>query len=354
MVAGTTLYEYQVSYNNTFTLIALTGTTATDQYQVTTPLIVGQQHFWRVRSINSCGDGAWSSAFSFTTISCFALMSPNVPVTIPATGTPIVTSTFSSPIDMIISDINVINLTGTHSWVDDLKFTLISPDATERLIWNQPCGNDDNFNINFDDEAANSNWPCPPTNGLTYKPDNLLSIFDTKHSGGTWTLKIQDVANQDGGSLVSWGLKVCGDISCQLVVNLASGTGIGSLPAALNCAAPGDTVRLSVLLSGQTIDIGNSPLLLTKNVVILASGPNINITGSGTRVFDIAGGVQAGFIGLTITAGTSLTGGAINNPGIVKLKDVTIERNPAITGATLIENTPGAQLIVIGNCFINQ
>jgi len=353
-IAGATSYEYQVAYDNAFTLIALSGTVLTDQYQVTTPLIVGQQHFWRVRAANSCGLGSWSSAFSFTTISCFSLMSSNVPITIPAAGTPTVLSVFNSPIDMVINDVNVINLTGTHSWVDDLKFSLISPDGTERLIWNQPCDNHDNFNINFDDEAANNSWPCPPTNGLTYKPDNTLSIFDAKHSNGVWTLKIQDVANQDGGSLSSWGLNVCGDLGCQLIVNQTSGTGTGSLPAAISCAGAGDTIRLSVLLSGQTVNIGSSPLTINKNLVFLAQGTNINITGSGTRVFEIAAGVQAEFIGMKITAGTSLTGGAINNPGTLKIKDATIARNPAVNGATLIQNTPGAQMIVVGNCFINQ
>jgi hypothetical protein len=36
------------------------------------------------------------------------------------------------------------------------------------------------------------------------------------------------------------------------------------------------------------------------------------------------------------------------------LINVTIERNPLVTGATLIENKPGAQLFVQGNCYINQ
>ncbi len=353
-VAGVTQYEFQIAYDNAFSAIALSGTVITDKYQVTTPLVVGQQHYWRVRATNTCGSGAWSSTFSFTTVSCFALMSSNVPITIPSAGTPTVLSTFNNNIDLVVSDVNVINLMGAHSWVHDLKFSLISPDGTERLFWNQPCDNHDNFNINFDDEAPNNSWPCPPTNGLTYIPDGLLNIFDGKHSDGIWTLKIQDEVNQDGGSLSSWGLKVCGDLSCQLVVNQSSGTGVGSLSAAINCAGAGDTIRLSALLAGQTVNVGATPLSVNKNLVFLAEAPNINITGTGTRVFEIVSGVQAEFIGVTITAGTSLTGGAINNPGTVRIKDVTIEKNPAINGATLIQNTTGAQLVVVGNCFINQ
>jgi subtilisin-like proprotein convertase family protein len=353
-VAGATQYEYQVAYDNMFTNIARSGTTLTDQYQITTPLLANQQYYWRIRANNSCGTGTWSAAFTFTTTYCFTLMSTDVPIAISASGTPTINSLLTIPIDMVINDVNVISLTGTHTWVNDLKFTLIAPDLTERLIWSQPCGNDDNFNINFDDEAAPGSWPCPPTDGLTYRPSNTLSFFDGKHSNGTWKMKVQDVANQDGGSLNSWGLRVCGDLVCQLSVNQTSGTGQGSLPAAISCAAAGDTIRLTSLLSNQTVNIGGSPILLNKNLVILAEGTGTNITGTGTRVFDMAAGVQVQFLDVTITAGTSMTGGAINNPGILTLKNVNIEKNPGVSGASLITNSPGAQLFVVGTVNINQ
>ncbi len=353
-LSGVTQYEYQLAFDNQFNNLAQSGTLVADQIQITSPLLVGQQYFWRVRGINSCGNGVWSGVFNFTTVSCWAFNSTNVPVVIPSSGTPTVYSTLTNTINMTVNDVNVINLMGTHSWVDDLKFSLISPAGTERLIWNQPCGNDDNFNINLDDEAANSNWPCPPTDGLTYKPDNTLSIFDGQSSSGIWTLKIQDVANQDGGSLNAWGLKVCGTIGCQLTVNQTSGSGTGSLPAAISCAAPGDTIHLSAVLSNQTINIGAAPQAINKNLVIQADGSNINITGSGTRVFEIAAGSFVEFIGTTITAGTSMTAGAINNLGNTKLKNVSVQRNIGVTGATLIENKPGGQITIAGICSINQ
>ena len=354
-MSGVVQYEYQLAYDNTFTNLAYSGIANTDKFHVTAPLITAKQYYWRVRGINPCGVGVWSVTFNFTTSSCFALWSPNVPVQIPINGATIVTSTFDCPIDMVITDINVINLTGTHSWIDDLRFTLIAPDASERLIWDRPCNNHDNFNINFDDEAAPTTWPCPPTDGLVYRPSNTLSFYDGKHSDGIWTMEIEDVlVQQDGGSLSNWGLKVCGTMSCQLTVTQTSGTGVGSLSAAITCADPGDTIRLAGFLAGLTINVGAMPMTINKNLVFIAEAPNINITGSGTRVFEMVGGVTAEFIGVTITAGTSLTGGAIHNPGTVKIKNVTIEKNPAIYGATLIQNAPGAQLFVAGSCFINQ
>jgi hypothetical protein len=111
---------------------------------------------------------------------------------------------------------------------------------------------------------------------------------------------------------------------------------------------------LTSLLSNQTINIGATPIVLTKNLVILAEGPGTNITGSGSRVFEMSAGVQVQFLDVIITAGTSMTGGAINNPGILTLKNVNIEPNPGVSGASLITNSPGAQLFVSGNVNINQ
>ncbi len=353
-VSGISQYEYQLAYDINFNEIANSGLVSTDKIQIISSLLVDQLYYWRVRSVNECGNSTWSSAFNFTTGSCFALNSTNVPIIIPSTGTPTVTSTLTNSISMTINDLNIINLMGTHSWVNDLEFSLISPLGTEILFWNQPCADDDNFNINFDDEAPNNSWPCPPTDGLTYKPDGLLSAFDGEQAAGTWTLKIHDVANQDGGSLNAWGLQVCGTISCQLIVNQTTGSGTGSLPAAINCSLPGDTVIISSQLGGQIIHIGSNPITISKNLVILAQGMNTTITGEGTRVFNINEGIQFECISMNIEAGTSLTAGAIANNGTLKLKNSTITQNSMVTGATLIQNNPGATLNVAGSCHLNQ
>jgi subtilisin-like proprotein convertase family protein len=351
---GVIQYEYQVAYDNAFTMLETSGMVMTDQFLINSSLVSNQLYFWRVRAVNGCGNSPWSSTFNFTTGSCLTLVSTNVPIVIPANGSPTVSSILTNNMDMVISDLDVINLAGSHSWVDDLQFSLISPQGTEILFWNQPCGNDDNFNINFDDEAPNNSWPCPPINGLTYKPDAFLSAFDGQDAGGVWTLEIHDVANQDGGMLNSWGLKVCGMFSCQLVVNQTSGTGTGSLPAAISCAMPGDTVIISAVLAGQTINIGANPLIISKNLTILALGANTNVTGSGLRVFDVNNSTQFECNNMKITAGTSLTGGAINNNGLLKLTNVNIDKNAVVNGATLVENKNNGQLTIVGSCSINQ
>lgn len=110
-----------------------------------------------------------------------------------------------------IVDLNVINLAGTHTWINDLSISLQSPTGTERNLFDQICDDEDNFGVQFDDESANSHSsiPCPPVGNGTYKPNETLSGFDGETPNGTWTLRITDNATNDVGILNSWGLNLC-------------------------------------------------------------------------------------------------------------------------------------------------
>ena len=46
-LAGATQYEYQLAYDNLFANLVTSGTTSIDKIQITAPLIVGQQYYWR-------------------------------------------------------------------------------------------------------------------------------------------------------------------------------------------------------------------------------------------------------------------------------------------------------------------
>ncbi|MFO7682476.1 MAG: proprotein convertase P-domain-containing protein, partial [Chloroflexota bacterium] len=140
--------------------------------------------------------------------SCFTVASTDVPKAISSSGTPIVSSILSVGTSGIIADVNVRNLNGTHTYMSDLDFNLISPAGTELQIMASSCSSTDNFNLNLDDSAAGT-WPCPPVGGGTYRPSNPLSAFNGQNSAGTWTLRIDDNANLDGGSLNGWGLEIC-------------------------------------------------------------------------------------------------------------------------------------------------
>lgn len=353
-VSNATSYDYQIAVNSSFNPVLYAGTVTTNNILINTLLENATTYYWRVKSGSVCGPGDWSDAFEFKTMTCQNYMSVDVPKTIPTSGgNPVVESILNIPANDEILDINVISLTGTHTEIDDLEFTLIPPAGSMVLFWDNPCGDHDNFNIQFDDEAANMNWPCPPTNGLPYRPNNSFLPFTGLNSSGVWTLSIKDIQAQDGGTLNTWGLRVCKDASCDLLVTEISGSGSGTLLSALTCAGDGDTILLSSALSGQTINVGISPLLVTKDITILAESGSITVSSTGPRPFEIGSGAEVELNGVQIRAGLSMTGGAILNDGVLTLENVSVEKNNLVSGATLIHNTNGS-LKLEGNCSIRQ
>jgi gliding motility-associated-like protein len=202
-------YQIDISTNPSFTaLVESVDGLSTNSF--TSSALPGNTLFyWRISAYNTC-DTIFSSTFTYTTLSCISYASSNIPIAISATGTPTINSTLTiSGTTGTISDVNVINLVGTHSYINDLIFTLTSPSGTSVVLLDQICGSQNNFNINFDDAAATNTYPCPPNNGGTFIPENLLSAFNGENANGTWILSIQDVANNDGGNLQTWGLEIC-------------------------------------------------------------------------------------------------------------------------------------------------
>ena len=193
-------------------------------------LTANTTYFWRVRSNNSCGTSAYSTVFSFTTanISCGVFASTNVPVSISSSGTPTITSTLNINASGSIQDVNVLNLDISHTWINDLIITLTSPQGTSVTLINRICNSQNNILTNLDDEAGNSyaSIPCPPTNNDTYQPFEALSGFDGEDLNGIWTLTIQDVFNQDGGSLNAWSLEICYGVTSQPLTVSTSSTDV--------------------------------------------------------------------------------------------------------------------------------
>jgi subtilisin-like proprotein convertase family protein len=162
--------------------------------------------------MNACGSSTYSTPFSFTTNSCNMLTSVNVPLTISASGTPTVTSTLTVSTTGTITDVNVVGLNGTHSYMSDLAFTLKSPAGTSVVLFSGICTSQNDFNLSLDDAAPAGAIPCPPTTGGTYQSQAALSAFNGQLAAGVWTLTVVDDANVDGGALAGWGLSICTNV----------------------------------------------------------------------------------------------------------------------------------------------
>lgn len=167
-------------------------------------------YFWRVKSTNPCGPGPWSSVLQFTTssVSCETYIAADVPAEISPSGQVTVTSVIEIQQEGIITDVNVLDIIGTHSWLADLNFSLTSPSGTTVELLGNICGDLDDFNISLDDEATGT-IPCPYNDGGIYPPIGALSDFIGESAFGTWTLTIFDDANEDGGILEGWVLELC-------------------------------------------------------------------------------------------------------------------------------------------------
>ena len=148
-------------------------------------------------SFGSCPAGSQSTVYT-----------PNdLPLAIPV-GTASVSSSLTVPDNEVITDVNVLGLEGTHSWINDLQFTL-SHEGVSRTLYGYACGREDNFDLSLDDESSGTP-SCPPVGGGTYPPVQSLDAFDGQSSTGDWVLTVTDqYVGADGGSVDNWSLEIC-------------------------------------------------------------------------------------------------------------------------------------------------
>jgi subtilisin-like proprotein convertase family protein len=361
LASGTATYDLQLSRKPDFsnTILNISGI-MTNSYLVTTPLLGYSEYFWRVRAMNSCGTGDWSNtSFKFGTESCMVYTSTDVPKNIVDNTT--ITSNLPITDKGTINDLDILDLEGTHTWVGDLRFRIISPANTSVLFWNRPCnsGANENFDINFNQGAAAGAPPCPPTNGGTYRPNGsgvgTLNSFNTQSVRGNWRLTIRDTATQDEGVLQKWSVKTCMTNFCRLRVDSDAIKGAGSLFAAISCAAAGDTIRFASNFMNDTINLGNDFLNINKSIFIEGDiSKNIHIFCSSTSPTIVAAAPNTGFglkiKGLHIHSSNATDIGAIQNSGLLNLEDVYVY--PNATAPVTVQHNTGATINIAGDCRV--
>jgi subtilisin-like proprotein convertase family protein len=201
-------------------------------------------------------------------------------VTIPDSNPTGVTSVINVGTAGTISDLNVV-LTGTHSWVGDLRFN-ISNGTTNVTFYDQPgvpastfgCSGDNLPGVVGDDEGSNGSFENSCLNatpayvpGGTYTGNSPLSAFDGATAAGNWTLTVSDLAAGDTGTLDGW----CVDIT----------TGAG----------PTATPTVSPTPQGQVPDINLNPSSFVEThsnaPQVTTDTLNVQNVGSGTLTWTI-------------------------------------------------------------------
>jgi len=168
------------------------------------------EYFWRSRAMNICGTSDWSAIYNFKTelSFCTQINALDGPIVIDDVNENEVISKININYPVKVQDVNVANINGTHTFIEDLYFTL-SFNQNDVLLVNEICGNMDDFNFGFDDESLNNQVSCPPTSGELFVPRESLELYDGMLAGGQWELKIEDMVIDDGGMLNDWTIEIC-------------------------------------------------------------------------------------------------------------------------------------------------
>lgn len=186
----------------------------TNSYTLEIPLEKNSVYFWRVTGVNKCGNGATTavSTFASEALSCKQYAENEIPISLPSSTKKITTLETVVVSNGEVSDINIINLSGSHSYFKELSATLESPSGTIVSLFNKRCAGATTFNAGFDDDSPNK-IACPMLNGAVYKPEGTLSDFNGEALKGVWKLNIQDHKAGNGGKVKNYILEVCSNAS---------------------------------------------------------------------------------------------------------------------------------------------
>ena len=211
-----TAYEIDVATDAGFSNIIANQTVSETSLTLVT-LDIETLYFWRVRSINDCGQGGYStSSFTTANIFCTDYNSNDTPINIPDNNPNGALSTINIPTTSLITDISVtVNI--THTWNSDLILSLISPNGTEVILSDRNGGNGDNYvDTIFTSEASTSITDGNSPFTGEFLPEEDLSTLIGTFSGGDWQLKVSDNAGQDTGTIDNWTLEICGSPQLDL------------------------------------------------------------------------------------------------------------------------------------------
>lgn len=264
-----TSYVIEISNNAGFTTINETETTTTNSYNLQSTLTAGTVYYWRVQPVNDCVTGDLSEVQKFQTqIDCNIFRSLSS-IAIPdgagggIEGSP-ASSIINIPSSTIISDVNI-TVDITHTYPGDLKIWMISPNATEVVLYQYDCGAEDNIHVIFDD-AGTSPINCQSLIQETVTPSTELAFFNTEDAQGDWTLKVTDNWNNDIGTINSWAIEVCEAVTStnSTLLNLGFAVGTNSprvlINTELKASSTGSTAMEQLFMITKTPSKGDIKL----------------------------------------------------------------------------------------------
>lgn len=214
-------YRFQLSTSADFSSFVANVLVNTNSYNIS-QLTAESSYYWRVSTLNECGESNFSTAFQFETdtTSCATFTSIDVPRNIQdstATTPGLTEVNILVPDDLPILDIDV-KVEIAHTYDGDLTLSLIHPDGREIILVQNQGGSGNNFdNTIFDAEATTPIQSGSPPFSGTYLPQGDLASLYNSSAQGNWRFKVVDNATQDTGIIESVELILC--LSGQLQPN---------------------------------------------------------------------------------------------------------------------------------------
>lgn len=248
--------------------------------------------------------------------SCSRYASTDVPK--PISDNSSVESTLNIPRAIEIGEINVqVNI--SHTYIGDMKVSLISPSGTTVVLHNRSGSSTDNLVTWYDTET---------------QPAEPLSAFNGANAFGVWRLKVEDLASSDTGTLNAWTLEVCGQPIIEAPTLVVSGHTVGDTGTCDpdGMADAGETVDILVTLKNT----GYAPasgivagLTSTSKVTVLnnpVAFPDLEPGQEGTGTFRVA----IGAVGCLENASFSVSINALQgqwNSGFNEILEADLTQN---------------------------
>jgi subtilisin-like proprotein convertase family protein len=217
-----------------------------------------------------------------------------------------------------------------HTFREDIRVTLISPNGTESVLIDSPTIDDTgNNSIDF------------VTSSTHYRGED---------TGGTWTLRVEDLAGEDLGKLVDWSLKFTGDTDSPLNdtyfytdefvdFTTPSRTTLNDTAGVdkINAAAITSDISLNLAANSTNNLAGNTLTIGSNTVIENAVGGDGDDSIAGNSVNNALSGMRGSDLLIGGAGNDTLSGsyGNVNNSGVAEYDN--------LTGGT------GADLFVLGN-----
>ena len=191
------------------------------------------------------------TASDFTLSPASTVVPPPPVTTSPGQFTQTRSSNLAIPDDDTVSDTITVPNSGTatsvsvaiditHTWIGDLKITLIAPDGTTQTLHDRSGGSADDIN-------------------QTYTPS-----FGSIPISGVWTLQINDNYDADPGTLNNWTLTINYGTGSQTVSPVTGVSGSGDTYYVTVSSTADGTYNLDLVSSGHNIaDYSSNPLTNT-------------------------------------------------------------------------------------------